>query len=249
MMFPTFLFTWARVACLGHFLIGSLSAMSLSGLSALKLPPLADICPQCDLAKILQSSECNVSRVPVDPKFTIEAISGNWYELMGTRNELSAVSSLFTITDRRSTFVEGEFGDTVRVFTCGRQVFLGGLAQDICPNGEFELQITENNVLKSAIPEILRPLNGLVPQIDFDQIQKRVISVDDELMVTYSCLVPLADGTCTKTGLFLAVLSRTKQLSPSALERVKTIVASTCINFDDLETHALTGDFPFYEPA
>ena len=39
------------------------------------------------------------------------------------------------------------------------------------------------------------------------------------------------------------------QLSPSALERAKTIVDSTCINFDDLVTHAQTGDYPFFAPA
>ena len=39
------------------------------------------------------------------------------------------------------------------------------------------------------------------------------------------------------------------QLSPAALERAKTIVDSTCINFDDLVTHAQTGDYPFLTPA
>merc|ERR1712168_223618 len=246
MMRCSSLFVLAVGACFGSFFLVPLSAISLSGL---KLPPLTDFCPQCDISQTFQSSGCNVSRVPVDPKFTVEAITGNWYNVMGTRNELTAISTLPTVSDLRSTIVEGDFGDTIRVYMCAHHSLLGGLGYDRCPSSEYELLISEGNVLKPEVPPVILPLTGLMPRLAIDKIQQRVIAVDAELMVTYSCLIPLADGSCTTAGLFLGVMSRTKQLSPAALERVKAIVQSTCIKFEDLETYAQTGSYPFYVPT
>ena len=43
--------------------------------------------------------------------------------------------------------------------------------------------------------------------------QVRLTAMDEEFIAIYSCLLPLEDGTCAKSGLLLDIHSKNKQVS------------------------------------
>jgi len=101
--------------------------------------------------------------------------------------------------------------------------------------------------MSSNILDALKPISFLSPLLN--RVQVLLTAMDEEFIAIYSCLLPLADGTCAKDGLLLDIHSKNKQLSEAATERLKAVADSTCINFEKLRRIKQDADYPFYVPS
>jgi len=219
----------------------------------LELPKVDGLCQAChELPSFFESTGCNVSSVPTVANFTPSSIIGNWYQLYYGGPDLLQKfhSDFYTVTDVRFTIAgDSRSPDVLSFYRCGLNSYFGGFyTHDVCPAGAFKMSF-DNGVLTSDALEVMMPIASLITRIKFDQIQVRLIAMDDDFIVTYSCLLPLEDGTCAKGGLHLDVHSKNRQLSAAARDRLKVLTDATCINFEKLKIIKQEIDIPFYEPT
>lgn len=202
----------------------------------------------------LESSGCDVSKTPTVGDFNNSQILGNWYHLYHSKNELTDKmgSDLYKVSNVRSTIAEDAFYPTsLHVFLCSTNTYFGGFfSHDVCPSANYKINIHPGGIHKLEMPSVVKPvLASLVPRLNFDKIEQRVIALEKEFAVFYSCILPLDDGTCAKNGLYLEIYGRGKQFPMESMEKVKAVVGTTCLNFDNLKQVAQEGDHPFYVPS
>jgi len=206
------------------------------------------------LLPTLESSGCEFSKASTVGDFNNSQILGNWFHLYHSKNALTdkLTSGVFKVSNLRHTIAEDAFYSTaLHVFVCARNTYLGGLySHDICPGANYKFNIQSGGILQLEIPSVVQPaVASLVPRLSFDKMEERVIALEKDYVILYGCILPLDDGTCAKNGLHVDIYGRDKQIPTESMEKLKAVVGTTCLNFDNLIPIAQEGDFPFYVPT
>lgn len=192
-----------------------------------------------------EASGCNVSATPVVPNLSASSIAGNWYQLYTSKQAMAM--NPFSFSNIRTTIeVDDFFPDTIKISVCTlNQYFF--FKHNVCPALTYEMVVRADGVLVAPMPDSFKPfIAAMVPNFRFDQIQERVIAIDEEFLVSYSCVIPLPNDECAKKGLFLTVYSKNKELPPATVARLKAIADSTCVKFDELQIVQQDQDLQFY---
>lgn len=225
-------------------------------LPELRLPDITGICDGCQFLPPLESTGCNVSSVPVATGFEHSLLKGDWYLAFynhdGILKRIFESTGFYSVNNVRFTIAGDIFPDQFRVYQCNKYEFLGGLISRVsCPNVEFGLITKEEGVYGPDLPSLLLPIvRTLVPKLNPEKIEIRVIGGDFEnFVVFYGCDLPMEDGTCAKGGLAGGVLTKTMEVSPSVLTKIRSAFASTCISFDvTIKKMMQNSNYPFPEP-
>lgn len=232
--------------------IFDLSLPSLPDLPSLPsgsgLPDVSALIPK------LESSGCEISKTPTVGIVSSSQMIGNWYHLYHASNVVTKNlnSELFKVGEVRNTIAVDAFDPAIlKVYVCSTNTYLGGFySHEVCPAINYQVSIQPGGVLKADVPSIAKPiLSAIAPNLNQDHIEQRVIGLEGDFLVIYSCIIPLEDGTCAKNGLSLEVYGKSQQLTPESLEKVKNLVKATCVEFENLEQIVHGKNLPFYVPT